>query len=136
VEAVLAFASRLGPSLAAAGTVRFTTASIEWTPDAFAGGVAVGWTDARFGPPNDAEIPLGTVSAQLAAAGGRLSGPVTNDGGAFDVRGTVSLSARGVPDASIAMSPRGGDPAQTRTLTVGGGGADAGFNVDFRLGPR
>jgi len=134
VEAALGFAPRL--SLLAAGTVRITTASLEWTPAAFAGGLAADWRDARIGLPDNADTSLGTVTAALTAAGERLTGPVTNDGGAFGVRGTFSVSSSGAPDVSIALTPRGGDPAQARTLTVTGGSAGAGLNLDLRSGPR
>jgi hypothetical protein len=63
-----------------------------------------------------------------------LTGPVTNVGGAFEVRGTVSLAATGAPGIVVTMTPREGDAGQARTLSVGAD-ATGNWNVQFRVGP-
>ena len=133
-EAVATVAPRAGVRLQ--GELRVTSPSLEWTPTAFGGGARVEWRDARFAIANDVAIRLGAVSANLVAAGDRLAGPVTNEGGDFDVRGTVSLRTTGMPDVAVTMTPREGDPAQARSLTVVARPDGPGWNVDYRVGPR
>jgi hypothetical protein len=117
------------------GDVRVTTPSLDWTPAAFLGEARIAWQDAQFAVSVDPAIRLGTVNAALAAAGDRLSGPITNNEGTFDVRGTLSIATNGAPSLSVVMTPRaGGDAAQARTLTIAGG-PDGRWNVDFRIGP-
>ena len=70
----------------------------------------------------------------LNAARHRLSRPLPNEGGAFDVRGTVGLTSHGVPSVTVAMTPRGGDPAQARNFAVGTD-ATGNWNVQYRVGP-
>ncbi|MEO8676429.1 MAG: type II secretion system protein N [Casimicrobiaceae bacterium] len=118
------------------GEVRLTASSLDWTPSSFRGDARVDWQDALVAIAADPGIRLGTVSATLAGAGDRLSGRVTNDGGAFDVRGMLALSANGAPDISITMTPRGGDPGRARTLTLTGGPGATSLNLGFQLGPR
>ena len=88
-------ASRSG--LRITGDARVTTPSLDWTPAAFVGGARIDWQDAQFAISADPTIRLGTVNATLAADGDRLTGPMTNDGGAFEVRGTLSLTTNGTP---------------------------------------
>jgi hypothetical protein len=116
------------------GDVRLTTPSLDWTSAAFAGGARIDWQDANFAISVDPPIRLGTVSAPLASANDRLTGPVTNEGGAFDVRGTLSLATSGAPSLALAMTPRAGNSAQVRALAItpSPGGR---WNVDFRVGP-
>jgi len=133
-ELAAALSPRAGVKLS--GIVRVTSPALEWTRTSLAGGARVDWNDAQFAIANDAGIRLGNVTANLAAAGDRLAGPVTNEGGDFDVRGTVSLRATGMPDTTLTMTPRTGDPAQTRSLTVSAKPDNSGWNVDFRVGPR
>ena len=116
------------------GDLHVTTPSLDWTPTAFTGGALIDWQDAQFAIAVDSAIRLGTVRAALAAAGDRLTGALTNVGGALDVRGTLSVSAAGAPNATVTMTPREGDAAQARTLTVG---ADPGgrWDVQYRAGP-
>jgi hypothetical protein len=117
------------------GDVRVTTPSLDWTPAAFLGGARIDWQDAQFAISVDPAIRLGTVNATLAALGDRLTGPITNDGGTFDVRGTGSIATNVAPSLSLVMTPRaGGDAAQSRTLTIAGD-ADGRWNVEFRMGP-
>ena len=116
-----------------AGDVHVAATSLEWTPTTFAGGARIDWQDAQFAIAVDPAIRLGTVSAVLTAAGDRLTGPVTNTGGAFDVRGTLSLAASGAPNVAVSLTPRGGDPAQARSLTVATG-PGGNWNVDYRAG--
>jgi hypothetical protein len=133
-EALGAVAPRAGVRLQ--GELRVTSPSLQWTPTAFGGGARVEWRDARFAIANDVAIRLGAVSANLAAAGDRLTGPVTNEGGDFDLRGTASLRANGSPDVALTITPREGDPAQARSLSVVARPDGAGWNVDYRVGPR
>jgi general secretion pathway protein N len=117
------------------GDVRITTPSLDWTSVAFLGGARLDWQDAQFAISVDPAIRLGTVNAVLAAAGDRLGGPITNDGGTFDVRGTGSIATNGAPGLSLVMTPRaGGDAAQARTLTIAAA-PDGRWNVEFRMGP-
>ena len=118
------------------GEVRVTAPSLDWTPSSFRGDARVDWQDALVAISVDPGIRLGTVSATLAGTGDRLSGRVANDGGAFEVRGMLAVSANGAPDISITMTPRSGDPGQARTLTLTGGPGATGLNVGFQLGPR
>ena len=118
------------------GELRVTAPSLEWTRASFGGNALVEWSDARFAISNDAAIRLGTVTANLAAAGDRLAGPVTNAGGDFDVRGTVSLRPTGLPDVALTMTPREGDPAQVRSLSIAARPDTGGWNVEYRVGPR
>ena len=129
---VEAFVPRSG--IRTAGDVRLTTPSLDWTPAAFAGGARIVWQDAELALSVDPALRLGTVSTALAAEADRLTGPVTNEGGAYDVRGSVSLSASGAPSMAITMTPRGGDPAQTRSLAIAPA-ADGSWNFEFRAGP-
>ena len=101
------------------GEVRVTAPSLDWTPSSFRGDARVDWQDAL-----------------VAISVDRLSCRVTNDGGAFEVRGMLAVSANGAPDISITMTPRSGDPGQARTLTLTGGPGATGLNVGFQLGPR
>lgn len=117
-----------------AGDVHVSATSLDWTPATYAGGVRIDWQDAQFAIGNDAGIGLGTVSANLAAASDRLTGPVTNDGGAFELHGTLSLATSGAPNASVTMTPRAGVSAQARTVSVASG-PDGNWNIDFRMGP-
>ena len=134
VELVAALFPRAGVKLS--GVVRITSPALEWTRTSFAGGARLDWSDAQFAIANDAGIRLGNVTANLTAAGDRLTGPVTNEGGDFEVRGTVSLLPTGMPETTLTMTPRAGDPAQTRSLAVHARPDGSGWNVDFRVGPR
>lgn len=125
-------APRLG--IRTGGDVRITAYSLDWTPGAFTGGAQVDWQDALLAVSVDPAIRLGRVSAALAAAGDRVTGPITNDGGAYDVRGTLSLAANGAPSLSLVMTPRASDSTQARMLTIAGA-PDGRWNVEFRAGP-
>ena len=116
------------------GDLHLTTPSLDWTPVVFGGGARLDWQDAQFAIAVDPAIRLGTVSAALSAAGDRLTGPITNVGGAFEVRGTVSLAATGAPGIAVTMTPREGDAAHARTLNVGADAA-GNWNVQFHVGP-
>jgi len=116
------------------GNVRLTTSSLDWTSATFVGGARVDWQDADFAISVDPPIRLGTVSAPLASANDRLTGPITSEGGAFDVRGTLSLATSGAPSLAVTMTPRAGDSAQVRTLAITAS-PDGRWNVDFRVGP-
>lgn len=133
-EAVAALAPRSGVRLG--GELHVTAPSLQWTRASFGGNARVEWSDAQFAISNDAAIRLGTVIADLAAAGDRLAGPVTNAGGDFDVRGTVSLRPAGLPDVALTMTPREGDPAQTRSLALTARPDGSSWNVEYRAGPR
>ena len=130
-EIVPALAPRSG--IRVTGDARIVASSLEWTPTTLTGGARIDWQDAQFAIAVDPAIRLGTVSAVLTAAGDRLTGPVTNTGGAFDVRGTLSLAASGAPNVAISLTPRGGDPAQARSLTVATG-PGGNWTVDYRAG--
>jgi hypothetical protein len=133
-EIVEALAPRSG--IRPGGTVRVTSPALDWTPVQFAGSARIDWQDARFALSEDSAIGLGNVTATLAAAGDRLSGPMTNAGGEFDVRGTLSLATNGATALSVAMMPRGGDPTRSRTLSLTGAPGGAGWKVDIRMGPQ
>ena len=133
-ELLTALSARAGVKLS--GIVRVTSPALEWTRTSLAGGARLDWNDAQFAIANDAGIRLGNVTANLTAAGDRLTGPVTNEGGDFDVRGTVSLRATGMPETTLTMTPRSGDPAQTRSLAISARPDGSGWNVDFRIGAR
>jgi hypothetical protein len=133
-ELVAAVAARAGVKLA--GAVHVTSPALEWTRTAFNGGARLEWADAQFAIANDAAIRLGKVTGELAAAGDRLTGPVTNEGGDFDVRGTVSLLTSGIPETALTMTPRAGNPAQTRSLTVTARPDRNGWNVNYQAGSR
>jgi len=133
-ELVAVLATRAGLKLT--GAVRVTTPALEWSPTSFNGGARFEWTDAQFAIANDAGIRLGNVRANLAATGDRLTGPVTNEGGDFDLRGTLSLSTTGMPEATLTATPRTGEAAQTRSLVVMARPDHNGWNVDYRVGPR
>lgn len=123
------------PGIRITGDVRVTTPSLDWTPAAFLGEARIDWQDAQFAISADPAVRLGTVNAALAAAGDRLTGPITNNEGTFDVRGTLSIATNGAPSLSLVMTPRtGGDASQARTLTIAGG-PDGRWNVEFRIGP-
>jgi hypothetical protein len=57
-----------------------------------------------------------------------------NDGGAYDVRGSLSLAASGAPSLAATLTPRGGDPAQSRSLAIAPR-TDGSWNIEFRAGP-
>ena len=116
------------------GDVRLSTPSLDWTSAAFAGGARIDWQDAQFAISVDSPVQLGTVSAPLASANDRLTGPIANEGGAFDVRGTLSLATSGAPSLALTMTPRAGDSAQVRTLAITPT-QDGRWNVEFRVGP-
>jgi general secretion pathway protein N len=118
------------------GDLRITSPSLGWTAAAFEGGARVEWRQARFAISVEAPVALGTVTAALTADGARLAGPVTNEGGDFDVRGTVSVAPTGAPDVSLTMTPRNGESAQIRSLSVVGPADGRGWSVDYRVGPR
>jgi general secretion pathway protein N len=124
------------PGVAILGDVRMGAPSLRWTPMAFEGGARVEWRHARFTISVEAPIELGTVTAALAADGGRLAGPLTNEGGDFDVRGAVSIAATGSPDVSLTMTPRNGDAAQIRSLSVVAPADGRGWSFDYRVGRR
>lgn len=130
-EAIAALAPRAGVRLE--GELRITSPSLEWTRSSIGGGARVRWSDARFAIGNEAPLSLGNVDANLVAAGDRLAGPVTNEGGDFAVRGRLSLAASGAPDATLTLSPRGGAAAQGRSLRVAAR-PDGGWNVEYRAG--
>jgi hypothetical protein len=134
-ETIAALVLRAGVRLE--GELEVTAPSLEWTRTAFAGGAVVRWRDARFAIANEPAMALGNVSADLAAAGDRLAGPVTNEGGDFDVRGTVSLgAARGAPDVALTLTPRDGSAAQARSLRLSALADGSGWNVEYRAVPR
>jgi hypothetical protein len=118
------------------GDIRFSTPSLDWTPTSLDGGARIDWQNARFTVGSDAGIGLGTVTALLTAAGDRMTGPVTNVGGEFDVRGTLSLAANSASAVTLAMTPRGGEPAQARMLSVSGNPGRTGWNVEYRAVTR
>src|SRR5512143_178661 len=130
-EAIAALAPRAGVRLE--GELRLTSPSLEWTQSSIGGGARVRWSDARFAIGSEAPLALGNVDANLTAAGGRLAGPVTNEGGDFEVRGAISLAASGAPDVALTLSPRGGGAAQGRSLRIAAR-PDGGSNVEYRAG--
>ena len=122
------------PGVRVSGDVRVATPSLDWTPATFAGGARIDWRDAQLGLTADPALRLGTVSATLSTAENGLTGPVTNEGGDYEVRGTLSLTASGAPNLAVTMTPRAGDSAQSRSLSIKPG-ADGNWNVGFRTGP-
>lgn len=133
-ETITALAPRAGVRLE--GELLVASPSLEWSRTSFAGGASVRWRDARFAIADEPSLALGTVSANLAASGDRLTGPVTNEGGEFEVRGTVALGSRGNPDVALTLSPRSGDPTKVRSLRLSTLPDGSGWNVDYRAGPR
>ena len=133
-ETITALAPRAGVRLE--GELLVTSPSLEWSRTSLAGGASVRWRDARFAIANEPPLALGTVSANLAASGDRLAGPVTNEGGDFDVRGTVALGSRGDPDLAVTLSPRSGDATKVRSLRLSTAPDGSGWNVDYRAGLR
>jgi len=116
------------------GDLHVTAPSLDWTPAAFDGGARIEWQAAQLAIGVDPAIGLGTVNASLAATSGSLAGPVTNEGGTFDVRGTLSVLPSGAPNLALTMTPRAGDSTQARTLLIAAA-PDGRWNVEFRLGP-
>lgn len=116
------------------GDVRLTTPSLEWTPAAFVGGARIDWQDAHFAISTDPPVRLGTVSVPLLAANDRLTGPITNEGGALEVRGTLSFATSGAPSLELAMTPHAGASGPARTLAITPS-QDGRWNVEFRVGP-
>jgi hypothetical protein len=131
-DGLAALAPRSG--LRVSGDVRATAASLERSGGAWNGDAHIAWAGARLAIGSDPPLRLGTVRAELAAAGDRLAGPVTNEGGEFDVRGSVSIDAGGTPALALTLTPHRGDPSQARSLAIAAKPGGAGFNVDYRMG--
>lgn len=115
------------------GEARVVAPTLEWTPAAFAGGARIDWQDAQFALAGESPIRLGTVTATLSAAGDRLAGPLSNEGGTSEVHGDLALTTNGAPNVSVTIAPRGGDPARTRKLVVSSDPSGH-WNVDYRVG--
>ena len=95
---------------ASTATLHLTTPSLDWTPVAFGGGARLDWQDAQLALAGRSRHPARhRQRGARCGDGDRLTGPVTNDGGAFEVRGTVSLAATGAPGIAVTMTPRDGD---------------------------
>jgi hypothetical protein len=133
MDAVASLAPRSG--IRVGGDVRVVTQALDWTPATFTGDVRLDWQDAHFAIANEPAILLGTVRAALSAAGDRLAGPLTSEGGTFEVRGSLGVATNGAPNVSVTMTPREGDPAQTRNLVVSSSAA-GNWNVEYRTGPQ
>jgi hypothetical protein len=133
-DGLAALAPRSG--LRIAGDVRVSAASLERSGGAWNGGARIAWEGARLAVGSEPPLRLGTVRAELAAAGDRLAGPVTNEGGEFDVRGTLSIDAAGAPDVALTLTPRGGGTSQARALAIVATRGAAGWSVDLRTDPR
>jgi hypothetical protein len=133
-DLVLAAAPRAG--VRASGDMRLVSASLGWTDSFFTGSARLAWHDARLAVGGSVGTSLGNVLFMLSAAGDRLAGPVSNDGGDLEIRGTVSVSTRGATDVSLVLTPRRDDPALARQLASIGTAEGSGWRVDFRSGPR
>ena len=118
------------------GSVRVMTSSLAWTPAKFSGGARIEWQDARFVLGDDARIGLGSVTATLTAAADRLTGPVSNDGGEFAVRGTLAVAASGATNMTVTMTPRGGDPAGARTFLLSAKPGAPGWKLELQMGAQ
>ena len=116
--------------------MRLVAASLGWTESSYSGSVRLAWQDARLAVGNDIGASLGNIEITLSAAGDRLAGPLTNDGGEIELRGTISVSTRGAADVSLLLTPRRDDPALARQLAAIGTAEGSGWRVEFRSGPR
>ena len=66
-----------------------------------------------------APIDLGSVRASLVAAGDRLSGPVSNEGGRLELRGEATLQPREALRLAMTLTPRRDDDVElARTLAA------------------
>jgi len=130
-------AAATGPAAVwvAAGAVGVTTTALEWTPDSLRGDARLHWRGARLVLADGiAPLDLGDVRAVLTANGGRLSGPVSNDGGDVAVRGEITLFLNESVQISLLLTPRRPvDATLARMLSaVSAAGAD-GWRVDWRV---
>lgn len=118
-----------------AGNVGITTAELEWAPTAIRGDARLHWRGARLVLADGiAPLDLGDVRAALTADGGRLAGPVSNEGGDIAVRGELTLRPNEDLRLSLALAPRHRvDATLARVLSaIGTAGAD-GWRVEWRM---
>lgn len=122
--------------LRAAGEVRVISPSLDSTPAAIRGGVDLYWHDARIESASGG-VDLGTIVAVLVADGERLGGPVANEGGDVEVRGTVKWQIPGSGDASLLLTPRRTDNSTlARILAVIGTSDGAGWRIAWHADLR
>ena len=126
-----------GMAIRASGDVRVTATSLDWTPSSIRGAVDIGWHDARLSAGTGPAVDLGTLTAKLAGEGTGLVGPIANDGGDVDVRGSAAWRPGSGGEASLLLAPRRADDSATARLLAAIGAPEAGgFRVVLRTGMR
>jgi hypothetical protein len=123
---------------AAGGNVTVSATDLDWGPPASRGAMRILWRGARLVPPiGNAPVDLGDISIALSAAGDRLSGPVSNDGGDLNIRGEMTLRAGDAVEVSLALVPRRADNLELAQALAAIATADAsGWRVSRRLSLR
>ncbi len=125
-----------GTAIRATGEVRVTSTSLEWVGDSIRGGAQISWRDARLSAGPGATIDLGTLKARLTGVGAELAGPIANDGGDVDVRGSAAWRPAGSAVSLLLTPRREDDTATTRILAAIGTPEGAGWRVVLRAGSR
>jgi hypothetical protein len=122
--------------LVADGDVTLTTSRLDWTPTSIDGDARAVWRRARLTLPPFPPVDLGELTATLGGSGTRLAGPLVNQGGDVDIRGTVSVGLDRSADVSLTLTPRKADDALTRLLAAFGTPDGAGWRITWRVPPK
>jgi general secretion pathway protein N len=118
------------------GDVDVAIGSLDWSKTASQGDARVEWRNARLEAPGSLPLDLGDVTAQLAADGDRLAGPVANSGGALAISGDVAGLADGGGEANLLLTPRGANDALARVLASVGTPEGNGYRMRIRWPAR
>jgi hypothetical protein len=92
------------------GDITLTSQALAWQPPSASGNAGLVWRNARL-MIGGAALALGTVSAELSAAGDAMTGPIVNEGGEVDVDGNVTVTAPAVIEIALTVRPRVGTPS-------------------------
>lgn len=117
------------------GAVELATPALEIAPTSVRGDVLIRWRAARLVlGEGSVALDLGDVSAALTAAGDRLAGPLSNEGGDVAVRGEITFRANDTLGISSTLAPRRTlDAAHLRMLSGLGPASADGWRVDWRI---
>jgi len=117
------------------GEVAVTIAALDWSPPSSRGEARIVWRGAQIAPAaGGSPLELGTVSATLSAAGDRLAGPISNQGGDVAIGGEFSARAGQEARITLTLTPRRADDTALARALAGIGTPDgAGWRVNWGM---
>jgi hypothetical protein len=125
------------PGLQAGGTVEVTAEDLAIAGTVERGTLRLAWRDARLAAAGQPATDLGTVTADLAARQGALSGPLTARGGTIRIDGATSLTPGGVRVAArLVPEPTASAADRAALAKLGTPAVDGSVSIDVARGLR